>query len=480
MANKNVLDLRVAAKTAKKVICALLAAIIVVGAIPLTAQQTAAADYSTKDSFEDYVVAHLKNFEPFINVTYYADKNNWDNNDIKAEYHDILTKHPELFYVDNYGAKQLKVDDEGTLDPSTGKISKMMTISNIGYICTESEYTTTLKPKFDAKTKEALAYVTDDMTVVEKCLALHDYIVLNTEFYLAKNDNYNAYDVLVGGKGMCEGYAMAYMHLLNQYKIENIMITKADKSHAWNYVKVGSKWYHVDTTWDDKLVSSKDQYGVVLHENFMISDEMARKTGHTKEKLANGNADPNGTADWDVGDLPAATSTTYDKRFWRTVRSAMVKVDGLWYYAAMDTKSPAHASNYKSLTGSDRTNNYYKMYTYIRSYDWSTGKAKNVTRLQATWFTKGGEAKASSKTWIDQIYVSVDKYKDKVYFNTTKSIYSYDPAAKKLAKVTTSGSVDTKTSKYIYGFKVSGNRLIYTLKTSYSQANSLKAKTLAA
>jgi hypothetical protein len=477
MANKNVLDLHGAAKVARKVICALLAAIIVVGVVPLTAQKASAATYSTKLSFEDYVVAHLENFEPNIDVTYYAEKNKWDKAELKTEYHKVLNKHPELFYVDNYGiGRSLTVSDQGYYDAS-GKLVEATTLSNIGYICSQDEYNKTLKPKLDAKIKEAMAYVTSDMTTVEKCLALHDYVVLNTEFYSPKDDNYNAYDVLVGGKGMCEGYAMAYMLLLNEIGVQNIMITKENKSHAWNYVKVGSKWYHVDTTWDDALTGGRDQYGVVKHENFMISDEMARKTGHTKEKLADGNADPNGTPDWDVGDLPAATSTTYDKRFWRTVRSAMVKVDGLWYYAAIDTKSPAYNSNYKSLTGDARKNDYYKMYTYLRSYDWSTGKAKNITKVQSTWFTKGSETK-SSKTWIAQIYVSVDKYKGKVYFNTTKSIYSYDPAAKKLAKVTTSGSVDPATSKYLYGFKVSGNRLIYTLKTSYKDANTLKAKTL--
>lgn len=53
-------------------------------------------------------------------------------------------------------------------------------------------------------------------------------------------------------------------------------------SHMWNLVKIGSDWYHTDVTWDDPLNSRNqaDQYGIVYHDNFLISTAALKKTGH--------------------------------------------------------------------------------------------------------------------------------------------------------------------------------------------------------
>lgn len=77
---------------------------------------------------------------------------------------------------------------------------------------------------------------------------IHDYILSNIEY--TEDEMYsNAYSALVFGKTNCEGYAMLTYKMLEAAGIENIIVTNED--HAWNVVKINSRWYHLDTTWND-------------------------------------------------------------------------------------------------------------------------------------------------------------------------------------------------------------------------------------
>lgn len=57
---------------------------------------------------------------------------------------------------------------------------------------------------------------------------------------------------------VCDGYAQAYLYLLQQAGIEATVVLGIGGStyttaggHAWNIVKLGNDWYEVDSTWDD-------------------------------------------------------------------------------------------------------------------------------------------------------------------------------------------------------------------------------------
>lgn len=60
---------------------------------------------------------------------------------------------------------------------------------------------------------------------------------------------------------VCAGYSRAFQHLLHMagipcgyisgYAYVDTEEKPDDSNHAWNCVKVGGKWYEVDTTWDD-------------------------------------------------------------------------------------------------------------------------------------------------------------------------------------------------------------------------------------
>ena len=93
----------------------------------------------------------------------------------------------------------------------------------------------------------------------EKAKILHDRLCDITT-YIYGNNNQNSYGALIEGEAVCNGYARAYQHLLEEVGIE-VWYVNGDSympgsttliSHAWNIVKLNGEWYYTDVTWDDQ------------------------------------------------------------------------------------------------------------------------------------------------------------------------------------------------------------------------------------
>jgi transglutaminase/protease-like cytokinesis protein 3 len=93
--------------------------------------------------------------------------------------------------------------------------------------------------------------------------AVHDYLVLNTEYDLTLSDlAADVEGVLLYGKGICSGYAHTYKLLMQLIGVDCIVVggtgtnqSGGTESHAWNMVKLDGNWYQVDVTWDDPVFS---------------------------------------------------------------------------------------------------------------------------------------------------------------------------------------------------------------------------------
>lgn len=125
-------------------------------------------------------------------------------------------------------------------------------------------------------------------TPAEVALALHDWIVLHSEYDSANANfdrkyaegEYSPFDgkyLLLEHKGVCDSYVQAYWLMLQLAGVPCSMMSgqmlSDGQGHAWNLVKMGDHWAHVDTTFDDPV---PDQPGVVLHTCFDKTDaEMA-------------------------------------------------------------------------------------------------------------------------------------------------------------------------------------------------------------
>ncbi|WP_251861408.1 transglutaminase domain-containing protein [Clostridium sp. Marseille-Q2269] len=139
-----------------------------------------------------------------------------------------------------------------------------------------------------ANTKEIIKKVIKPgMKDYEKEVALHDYIVNNSKYDIRADKgtmpmvSNTAYGVLINKLGACVGYSDAMKRLLNAAGIESKIIvgTGSDGGkkigHAWNLVKIGGEYHHLDVTWDDPI--TEDGSNTVRHTYFNLSDSQIKR-----------------------------------------------------------------------------------------------------------------------------------------------------------------------------------------------------------
>jgi len=122
-----------------------------------------------------------------------------------------------------------------------------------------------LDNKFKAKIKSILSGLSGSNSSLEKEIFIHNYIVNNSEYIDGKNAH-NSYGIIVDGKGICEGYAKAFMVLMREAGVQCILIDgtlTADLGlgydHQWNMVEIDGEYYHIDVTADDPIVGGKEK-----------------------------------------------------------------------------------------------------------------------------------------------------------------------------------------------------------------------------
>lgn len=138
------------------------------------------------------------------------------------------------------------------------------------------------------KTKEIIKKVIKSgMKDYEKELAVHDYIINNSKYDVRADKgsmppvSNTAYGVLINKLGACVGYADAMKRLLNAAGIESKIIVGIGSNdgkrtgHAWNLVKIGGEYYHLDATWNDPI--TEDGSNSVRHTYFNLSDNQIKR-----------------------------------------------------------------------------------------------------------------------------------------------------------------------------------------------------------
>ncbi|QUE87214.1 transglutaminase domain-containing protein [Exiguobacterium alkaliphilum] len=117
----------------------------------------------------------------------------------------------------------------------------------------------------------------------EKVKYVNDFVVLNTAYNLeSATSPYTPYSILFNGEGVCEGYALTTLLLLEAAGVETRYISGEVETglHAWNLVKLDGEWYHLDTTWNDPV---PNQPGKVRYDYFLVSDATLQ-ADHTWEE----------------------------------------------------------------------------------------------------------------------------------------------------------------------------------------------------
>ena len=89
--------------------------------------------------------------------------------------------------------------------------------------------------------------------------------------------SHNAYGALIEKTAVCDGISAAFSLLAQQMGYDCTIVsgsaafmTKGFSSHAWNLIRVGDKFYHIDATWDINHYQQTKEYS---YEYFCVNDD---------------------------------------------------------------------------------------------------------------------------------------------------------------------------------------------------------------
>jgi hypothetical protein len=121
----------------------------------------------------------------------------------------------------------------------------------------------------EAKLTEAVAVAMtklqlNGLSEAKKITKIHDYICNNVDYeYNSKEEQiYTAYGALCTGKAVCQGYAVLFYRLCKEAGLSVRIISGTGNGgpHAWNIVRIGSKYYNMDCTWDGQDAATYNEF----------------------------------------------------------------------------------------------------------------------------------------------------------------------------------------------------------------------------
>ena len=382
------------------------------------------AQYSTSEIIElypdfcDYLASELRALNTDILVRDY----NFTKNNIGAVYFSVLIENPDIFYI-------FSTRFQITANYDTGIIQSIRPEYYFDIEDIPSKIT-----EFNQKTDYILSGLNSGWNDVTKARYLHDMLAYYAEYdtkYEVINDSdynifrmqmriYSAYGALVDNNAVCEGYAMAYKYLLSKVGIESHYLQNIDKRHAWNIVKIGDKFYHVDITDDDLTY---DTLGRVGHDSFLKSDSYF---------LNDKNTDHN---DWVTH--VKADSTMFDNAWWNNVNTVIYRHSGYDYYIN------------QNYTGS--------VYAALTRRNISTGAEEILTVVKTRWYLKDIE-----NAFWERAFSHLAGDGQYFYYNDTNSVYRMKIGETTSKKIYTKPS-DNPNDIYGLAFRMNGE-LYVTIK----------------
>lgn len=169
--------------------------------------------------------------------------------DLQAAAYAVLDDHPELYY---FGKKLGIGATQSAFSLFGGGGKNMMLMAD--YIYSEQEIRL-CESKINEAKQELRKSINARTTDEEKVVLVAEYIVTNTTYEIDNKYNQNAASSLCYGRAQCSGISAACKLLLDWLGVECIIVGgDADDGsgvlgpHAWNIVRIGREYYHIDVT----------------------------------------------------------------------------------------------------------------------------------------------------------------------------------------------------------------------------------------
>lgn len=190
----------------------------------------------------------------------------------------------------------------------------------------------------------------------------------------------------------------------------------------WNKVHIGNAWYNVDVTWDDPI---NDRPGHAQHTYFLLSDNVIQNL-------------PSKHYDYTIS--YGANSTKYDNYEIHNFDTRLCEVNGE-FYGFVNNNSSANKGA-------------------LLKYKLDSNTYEKKLKLNERWSAGG------NSYWINT-FMSLEKYNDTLYFNTSDAVYSYDVETGRQAVVASDISgVSASSGKLCYGMVLKGDAMYVAVSDS--------------
>jgi len=133
----------------------------------------------------------------------------------------------------------------------------------------------------------------------DKVKYLHNWMVDNIKYDTTykREDIHNVYGAFKNKIVVCEGYARAFKYILDGLGIESVLISGSatnssgdTENHAWNYVKLDGKWYAVDVTWDDPVITGGGELTNELRYQYFLKGSYEFFKNHEEDGYLSSNS----------------------------------------------------------------------------------------------------------------------------------------------------------------------------------------------
>ena len=182
-----------------------------------------------------------------------------DIRELSEIYTRLRLDHPELFYLTGFHLRMMPGAEYGEIVPD--------------YLFEKSKILTH-RQAITARVQR-LVRETAKLDETGKLLWLHDFIQENVRYdKLKKAYSHEVIGPLTQGVGVCEGIAKAVKLLADALDIPCLVALSAPGEgqkygHAWNVIRKGGKWYHMDATYDLSL----SRCGETRYDYCLLGDE---------------------------------------------------------------------------------------------------------------------------------------------------------------------------------------------------------------
>lgn len=240
-----------------------------------------------------------------------------DNIFSKIDY-DVVNSHGEIFYTNSNVGFYGYSNSSGYYLTDVALEFNTDLVDNDASIDAMNAKLTSLVNNFNRRCDEIIAENTEPgMSDVEIILALHDALMKKVSYETnttVPTIDHRAYSAIIGDVSVCQGYTLAYMHLLDRMGIETKFIPSKAMKHAWNAVKLDNEWYHVDLTWDDTSNTKGSHRFFLVSDNKLEEHNQYESYHHDWEHVVNCNSTrfENGY----IFNTPGFTTTYKKGYFW--------------------------------------------------------------------------------------------------------------------------------------------------------------------